>query len=53
VDAENAGVLTPELKQFLDQLMVPLLVERLDNDKGHLYSGEASYYDDEDLPLAA
>lgn len=42
--------ISPELREFLDQLIVPLLVERLML-QGHLYTAAHSYYDDE-LPLA-
>jgi hypothetical protein len=37
--------LSPELKEFIDQLIVPLLVELAKN--GHLYSAEAPQYDDD------
>jgi hypothetical protein len=42
--------ISPELKEFIDQLIVPLLVERL-MQQGHLYTATAPYYDDGD-PLA-
>ena len=42
--------LSPELMQFIDQLIVPLLVERLVQ-HGHLYSARDSQYD-ADEPLA-
>ena len=35
--------LSPELKEFIDQLIVPLLVELVKN--GHLYNAEATRYD--------
>lgn len=37
--------LSPELKEFIDQLIVPLLVELVKN--GHLYNAEATRYDDD------
>jgi hypothetical protein len=37
--------LSPELKEFIDRLIVPLLVELVKN--GHLYSAEAPRYDDD------
>jgi hypothetical protein len=40
-----------ELKEFIDQLIVPLLVERMMVEIGHLYGAEASRYDDVE-PLA-
>ena len=42
--------LSPELKEFIDQLIVPLLVELVMN--GHLYSAEAPRYDDDTESLA-
>ena len=42
---------SPELKEFIDQLIVPLLVERLLAETGHLYSAGGSQYDT-DEPLA-
>ena len=36
----------PELKAFIDQLIVPLLVERLLAETRHLYSESPSYYDE-------
>jgi hypothetical protein len=36
-----------ELKEFIDQLIVPLLVDELFATTGHLYSGVPSYYDSE------
>jgi hypothetical protein len=36
-----------ELKEFIDQLIVPLLVDELFATTGHLYSARSSYYDDE------
>jgi hypothetical protein len=36
----------PELQEFIDQLIVPLLVERLLAETGHLYSESPSYYDE-------
>jgi hypothetical protein len=38
---------SPELKEFIDQLIVPLLVARLLAETGHLYSDEGSGYDTE------
>ena len=40
--------LSPELKEFIDRLIVPLLVERLMAETGHLYSDEGSGYDTEE-----
>jgi len=37
--------LTPELKEFIDQLIVPLLVESMMT--RHLYSAEVQRYDNE------
>ena len=37
--------LAPELKEFIDQLIVPLLVERLLAETGHLYSDAEARYD--------
>jgi hypothetical protein len=41
--------LSPELKEFIDQLIVPLLVERLLAETGHLYSDAEARYDTEPL----
>jgi hypothetical protein len=35
------------LKEFIDQLIVPLLVDELFATTGHLYSARSSYYDGE------
>ena len=43
--------LSPELMEFIDQLIVPLLVERLLAETGYLYSAGGSQYD-ADEPLA-
>jgi hypothetical protein len=44
--------LSPELKEFIDQLIVPLLVEQL-MQQGHLYhAGESQYDANEPLPEA-
>jgi hypothetical protein len=43
--------LSPDLMKFIDQLIVPLLVERMMAETGHLYGAEASRYDDVE-PLA-
>jgi hypothetical protein len=48
---ERERELSAELRAFIDQLMVPLLVERLRNE-GHLYSAEAPRYDDDTESLA-
>ena len=37
--------LSPELKEFIDQLIVPLLVERLLAETRHLYSNVEARYD--------
>ena len=37
--------ISPELKEFIDQLIVPLLVERLLAETGHLYSDAGARYD--------
>jgi hypothetical protein len=37
--------ISPELKEFIDQLIVPLLVELMMT--RHLYSAEVQRYDDE------
>ena len=42
--------LSPELKEFINQLIVALLVELVKN--GHLYSAEAPRYDDDTEGLA-
>jgi hypothetical protein len=38
--------IAPELKAFIDRLIVPLLVERLLAETGPLYSESPSYYDE-------
>ena len=43
-DDDNAKELSPELAEFIDQLIVPLLVELAKN--GHLLRPEATGYDD-------
>jgi hypothetical protein len=53
VDAKDAGVLAPELQEFIDRLIVPLLVEELMKQEGPLYRAESSQYDDEGLAHAA
>ena len=35
----------PELQEFIDQLIVPLLVERLVPETGHLYGDAGERYD--------
>ncbi len=51
---EDTTELSAELQEFINQLIVPLLVERFLNDTGHLYRADLSYYDDEtDLAQAA
>jgi hypothetical protein len=53
-DHRDDAEIAHELKEFLDRLIVPLLVERLSQTEGHLYSGERSEYDQvEELPIAA
>jgi hypothetical protein len=47
----NAEDLSPELKEFIDQLIVPLLVQRMMAETGHLYGAQPSRYDDVE-PLA-
>ena len=37
-----------ELQQFIDQVIVPQLVESITKELGHLYSAEASQYDAEE-----
>jgi hypothetical protein len=39
---DNDSELPPDLKEFIDRLIVPLLVEQF---MRHLYSAEPSYYD--------
>ena len=39
---------SPELKEFIDQLIVPRLVERLLAETGHLYSDAGARYDTEE-----
>ena len=46
VDPEQE--LSAELREFIDQVIVPLLVERLMAENGHLYGAEASRYDAEE-----
>jgi hypothetical protein len=50
MEVESEQELSPELKEFIDQLIVPLLVELAKN--GHLYSAEAPRYDEETVGLA-
>jgi hypothetical protein len=50
MEVESEQKLEAELQEFIDQLIVPLLVERLTNE-GHLYTARGSYYH-EDEPLA-
>jgi hypothetical protein len=42
---ESKPELSPELKEFIDQLIVPLLVERLLAETRHLYSNVEARYD--------
>ena len=44
---ESEAELSAELREFIDRLIVPLLVERLMAETGHLYSAAPSYYDGE------
>ena len=44
--------ISPELQEFISQLIVPLLVERL-MQQGHLYTAAHSYYDAEAAEEAA
>ena len=48
---KNDAEPSDELRVFIDQLIVPLLVERLMAETGHLYSAGGSQYD-ADGPLA-
>ena len=50
MELESHQELALELREFIDQLIVPLLVERL-MQQGHLYSAGDSQYDT-DVPLA-
>ena len=43
--------LSSELSEFIDQLIVPLLVDALLTQTGHLYSARSAYYDGEE-PVA-
>jgi len=43
------GDISPELKEFIDRLIVPLLVDALLTQTGHLYSARSAYYDGEGL----
>lgn len=54
IEVESEQKLSSELRAFIDQLIVPLLVERLIKE-GHLYSAQEPRYDDEsvDPPQAA
>ena len=45
--------ISPELKEFIDQLIVPLLVERLLAETGDLYGGIEARYDTEGPYLQA
>jgi hypothetical protein len=45
MEVKSEQELSTELKEFIDQLIVPLLVELVKN--GHLYSAPTSYYDGE------
>lgn len=42
--SEDESELPADLREFVDRLIVPLLVERMKN--GHLYSASPSQYDD-------
>jgi len=44
---ESEAELSAELRELIDRLIVPLLVERLMAETGHLYSAAPSYYDGE------
>jgi hypothetical protein len=39
--------IAPELKEFIDQLIVPLLVEKVKSETEHLYSEAVARYDTE------
>ena len=41
--------LSAELQKFIDQLIVPLLVDAFLTQTGHLYSARSAYYDGEGL----
>ena len=45
--------LPPDLAEFINQLIVPLLVAQYLNETGHLYRADPSYYDDEGQAQAA
>jgi len=47
MEVESDQELSPELKEFIDQLIVPLLVDMLLTKTRHLYSAPTSYYDGE------
>jgi hypothetical protein len=51
MEVESEQKLEAELQEFIDQLIVPLLVNELLTQTGHLYSAGGSYYDG-DEPLA-
>jgi hypothetical protein len=42
---DDSNQLPADLRAFIDQLIVPLLVELVKN--GHLYNAEATRYDEE------
>jgi hypothetical protein len=42
---DNVGELPAELQEFINQLIVPLLVEQFLIETGHLYSADPVYYD--------
>jgi hypothetical protein len=44
---ENDEELSAELRAFIDRVIVPLLVERLLAETGHLYSDAGARYDTE------
>ena len=52
MEVESEQELGPELQEFIDQLIVPLLVERL-MQQGHLYTTTNPYYDTEAAQEAA
>ncbi len=45
-DVEETPELPPDLAEFIDRLIVPLLVEKWKTE-GHLYEDDPAYYDSE------
>jgi hypothetical protein len=48
MEVESEQELEAELQEFIDQLIVPLLVARLLAETGHLYSDAGPRYDTEE-----